>query len=86
MKTRLGQVLFSFLGVVSLACSGRYEVGTMGGDLTSEGGGEAGAVGRAGSGGGGGGNAGAGMGTECDNYPTDPPPIWVAPFAEPAVI
>jgi hypothetical protein len=86
MKTRLGQVLISFLGVVSLACSGRYEVGTMGGDLTSEGGGEAGAVGRAGSGGGGGGNAGAGMGTECDNYPTDPPPIWVAPFAEPAVI
>jgi hypothetical protein len=26
------------------------------------------------------------MGTECDNYPSDPPPIWVAPFAEPTVI
>ncbi|HKY40004.1 MAG TPA: DUF1588 domain-containing protein [Polyangiaceae bacterium] len=85
MKMRLGQMLFSLIGVAALACSGRYEVGAMGDDLPSQDG-EAESLGRAGSGGGGGGSAGAEMGTECDNYPSDPPRIWVAPFAEPAVI
>ncbi len=85
MKTRLGQMLFSLIGAAALACSGRYEVGAMGDDLASQGG-ETESQGRAGSGGGGGGSAGSGSGTECDNYPSEPPQVWVAPFAEPAVI
>jgi hypothetical protein len=85
MKTRLGLMLFSLLGAAAMACSGRYRVGIMGDDLAAQGGEEAGGTNGRGGSAGGGGSAGS-MGTECDNYPSDPPPIWVAPFAEPGVV
>src|SRR5262245_30305881 len=87
MKARSSSAVLAVLALVTLGCEVTYRVGAMEGVLAgpsgsgASSGSSAGRGGSAGSGGAGGGS----LGSECDAY-TEPPPVLLAPFAEPAVI